>query len=48
MALTEKERDALHAIDCSHDKEHTKTKALTLMGFIYTLIAILLIKGLDV
>ena len=44
--LTENERDALRAIDCSGDEESDLSKALTVMGFIYTLIAYFLIKGL--
>jgi len=43
--LTEKERDALRAIDCIGSTNYDVIKALSLMSFIYTLIAIFLIKG---
>lgn len=43
--LTEEERDALQAIDCIGSTNADVAKAITLMGFIYTLMGILLIKG---
>ena len=45
--LTEKERDALYAIDCSGSTNYDVIKALALMGFIYMLIGILITKGLN-
>ena len=43
--LTEEERDALQAIDCIGSTKTDVTKALTLMGFIYTLMGILYMRG---
>ena len=44
--LTEQERDALQAIDCIGNTKSDVVKAIALMGFIYTLMSIILIKGL--
>lgn len=43
--LTEEEKDALRVIDCIGNTKSDVTKALTLMGFIYTLMAILYMRG---
>ena len=43
--LTEEERDALQAIDCIGNTKSDVVKAIALMGFIYTLMAILYMRG---
>lgn len=43
--LTEEEKDALRAIECIGSTRSDVTKALMLMGFIYTLMAILYMRG---
>ena len=43
--LTEEERDALQAIDCIGSTKTDVTKAISLMGFIYTLMGILYMRG---
>ena len=43
--LTDNEKQALQAIDCSPYEESALSKAITLMAFIYTLIGYFIFNG---